>query len=80
MRSMVEGCHRLRGQASLAGRDTPPSGLRPATSPCRGGLFFRMPHHPLRKNDELPGVGLNQIGPLLFISCTTSCPPFRDVV
>ena len=37
MRSMVEGYHRLRCLTDLSDRDTPPSGLRPATSPSRGG-------------------------------------------
>ena len=37
MRSM-EGCPRWRERHALADRDTPPSGLRPATSPARGGM------------------------------------------
>jgi hypothetical protein len=35
MRSMVEGYQRLKGILDLR---TPPSGLRPATSPRRGGF------------------------------------------
>ena len=37
-------------------------------------------HHPLRKNDELWGGGLNQIGPFLFIPLRHRVPPFRGVV
>ena len=43
MRSMVEGCYRYREGASPTKRDTPPSGLRPATSPCRGGIVYGLP-------------------------------------
>ena len=40
----------------------------------KGGRRSR--HHPLRKNDELRGRGLNQIGPFLFIAVRHRVPPF----
>ncbi len=54
------------------------SGVRCAPSSGRsrqGRQPFR--HHPLRKNDELRGRGLNQIGPFLFIQYDIVSPLSR---